>query len=318
MSVTSGPRGFDDSLPQLGPDLQSLDVQRRPQVQIIPGTLQTTATYQFDTSPGFIQPQPAVAPVQPAVAPQRVTGPTGGAYQQPPPKKVTSKFRRQPLKTGKQKAAKQEPSPPSDPRIIQYLQDNPQTQGTVTHTLNVLPAPETLLSETLTFDYELRSKEFLAILLFTLFGAIIFFLNARSNIEVVEIEQEFANGLSIGWFLVISLIIAVLLAHMVYKPYMVERAMGRNTILVAVIMYVVAEIAWSLTLFHTRINRGTAGIASILLLAATVWIGWICYQYFKETIFIFLLLLAWVFYLQDYTYNVDSHPWRAVPLGQTP
>lgn len=147
-----------------------------------------------------------------------------------------------------------------------------------------------------------------------LLGAVVFMINAWSNITVVEIETIYGNGISIGWFLVITLLLAVLTAHMVYKPYILDTNNGRSVVMQALIMYIAAQIFWSLALFHSRVNRGTAGLAAVLLLAATVWLGWVCYHFVKDTIFIFLLLLIWCLYLQDYTYNVDAHPWTPIPF----
>lgn len=192
---------------------------------------------------------------------------------------------------------------PMDPFLREDVDDTHQDVAT----------PPTL-EQSLQFETELQSKEFLAILIFTLFGAIIFMLNASVNDAIVTIENRLANGLSMGWFLVINLIAAVLIAHMVYRPYIIERSLGRTTVMIALILYVLAEMFWSLVLFHSRINRGSADLAAVLLLAATVWLGWVCYQYSPNTIFIFILLLAWCFYLIDYTFSVDSHPWRAVPF----
>lgn len=99
---------------------------------------------------------------------------------------------------------------------------------------------------------------------------------------------------------------------MVYKPYIVDTAHHSNIVLIAVILYELGLVFWSLSLFHSRINRGTAGVAGIALLATTVWLGWVCYHFYPDTIYIFLLLLLWSLYLQDYTFNVDAHPWTPI------
>ncbi|CAH6419710.1 Hypothetical protein HVR_LOCUS786 [uncultured virus] len=169
------------------------------------------------------------------------------------------------------------------------------------------------IQKALTLEEQIKSKEFGAILAVCLLGAGIFILSAASNSQIVDIEYIYGNGLSIGWFLVINIILAVATAHMVYRPYILDRANGKNIILWALILYVVAQIAWAVALFHSRINRGTAGVAIILFLAATVWLGWTCYHLDKGTIYIFLVLLFWCFYLQTYTSNVDAHPW--IPVG---
>lgn len=222
-----------------------------------------------------------------------------------------------------------------DPLMREYLSRQPQTQGEIKHALTFNSEPEVDtkssdsttsqgadltasqgadLTASLQLESQIQSKEFLALLIVALFGAVIFMLNASVNDAIVKLEHRFANGLSMGWFWVINLVIAVLIAHMVYRPYVIERSLNRSTVVIALILYVLAEMFWSLVLFHSRINRGTADMAAVLLLAATVWLGWVCYHYAKDTIFIFILLLGWCFYLIDYTFSVDSRPWVPVPI----
>lgn len=175
-----------------------------------------------------------------------------------------------------------------------------------------LDSPETISA--LSFDEEIRSKQFGAILIICLAGAAIFMVNAWLNIRIVEIETTYGNGISIGWFLVITMLLAILTAHMVYKPYIIDRANGRSVVIQALIWYVFSQMFWSAVLFHSRSNRTTGGIAGFTLLATTIWLGWTCYNLNKESIYIFLLLLLWALYLQIYTYDVNSHPW--VPISQ--
>lgn len=181
-------------------------------------------------------------------------------------------------------------------------------------TPDVTLAKDSGFTETSNFNKQIKSSEFLALLAITMLGAIVLIANGFGNLQVVNFEVDNGYGLPIGWFLVISVILAVLTAHMCYKPYLLNRLQGRYTVTYAIIFYVVAQMFWSTSLFHSRINRGTAGIAIILYLVATLWLGWVCYQYNKASFYIFALLLAWVLYLQFYTFNVDAHPWIPVPL----
>ena len=166
------------------------------------------------------------------------------------------------------------------------------------------------IQKALTIQSQLNSPIFGAILIFCLLGALVTIINIYDNQVIVNIEVQFGYGITVVWFLILSLLAAVLLAHMVYKPYIIDRANGSNAILYALIFYVVAEIVWSTSLFHSRVNRGVATLASVLLLATIVWLGWACYHLVKESIYIFLILLIWCFFLQDYTYNVNAHPWK--------
>jgi hypothetical protein len=171
------------------------------------------------------------------------------------------------------------------------------------------------IQKSLTLEGQLTSNIFGAILIFCLIGAFVFIINIYTNQEIVDVEVKYGYGFTVGWFFALSLLGAILLAHMVYKPYILDRANGSSVILYALIFYILAEIFWSTALFHSRINRGVATLAGIFLLAATVWIGWACYHFVKESVYIFLILLIWCFFLQEYTYNVDSHPWTGVPIG---
>lgn len=167
----------------------------------------------------------------------------------------------------------------------------------------------------LDWNTQIHSPIFGFLLIITLIGAILLLVNAWVNLQVVDIEVKYSHGITIWAFLAISIVLAILLAHMVYRPYLVDTANGKYNIITALFLYVLAQIFWSTTLFHSRINRGVAGIASIIWFASTVWLGWLCYHFFKDTIFIFMLLLIWNFYIQIYTLNVDAHPW--IIIGNT-
>lgn len=159
---------------------------------------------------------------------------------------------------------------------------------------------------------DLTSKPFGAILVLCVITAIGFLGSINSNRNIVEIEQKASGGLSLPWFIVISVSAAFLTAFMVYKPYIVDSANDSRVIIHALLYFLIAQLFWSIALFHSRISRGTATFASTIMLAALVWLGWACYNLVPESVYVFLLLLAWCFYLIIYTYNVDAHPWRPI------
>lgn len=158
----------------------------------------------------------------------------------------------------------------------------------------------------------LTSKPFGAILVLCVLTAIGFLGSINANRNIVEIEQKASGGLSLPWFIVIGVIAAFLTALMVYKPYTIDTQNDSRVIINALLYFLIVQLFWSIALFHSRINRGTATFASTVMLAALVWLGWACYNLVPESVYIFLLLLAWCFYLIMYTYNVDAHPWRPV------
>lgn len=180
--------------------------------------------------------------------------------------------------------------------------------------LRVEPVYEQTLEESLTFESQLRSNDFIAILVLLLGSAIVFIANVGSNMNVVDFENQNWFGLTVGWFIVLSIIMAVLVAHMVYKPYKIDKSNGKRYVMWAIIYFVIAQVFWAIATFHAQVDGGTAGIAGYLLLAATVWLGWVCYNLNKSTIYIFLILLIWTFYLQAYTYDVNVHGWIGVRL----
>jgi hypothetical protein len=145
--------------------------------------------------------------------------------------------------------------------------------------------------------------------MFCIFGAVVLIANIYSNSDIIDIEVQYGYSITVGWFVVLSLIIAVLSAHMTYKPYVIDRAGGNNVILYALIFYILTYIIWATTLFNSRTNRGVPGLASLFLLATTIWLGWSCYNLYPDTIYIFLILLAWSLFIIEYTFNVESHPW---------
>jgi hypothetical protein len=193
-------------------------------------------------------------------------------------------------------------------RYDNYIEDRP---GVLVEKVN--SPPESIeVQEKLKFNNQLSSHEFLVILTLVFVGVVAFMANALSNPEIVDIEARYGWGVPMVWLLVLVSIVGILTAQMVYQPYILDRANNRYVVITALVLFIFAQIFWSLALFHSRINRGTAGLAGVLLLAATVWLGWVCYHFVPQIIVIFLVLLAWTFYLQAYTYNVDAKPWNAV------
>lgn len=163
--------------------------------------------------------------------------------------------------------------------------------------------------EYLTLDDEIQTREFISILVVNALGTIVFLANAYSNRGVIDYENQNFNGLSIGWFTTIAILGAILTSYMVYRPYLISRDQGSSVVFFALIFYLIALVFWSIALFHSQINQGAAGIAAVLLMAATVWLGWVCYHLYRPSVYVFLLILLWTFYLQYYTYQVESHDW---------
>ena len=91
---------------------------------------------------------------------------------------------------------------------------------------------------------------------------------------------------------------------MIYRPYIIDAENKSHSVLGALILYELAYMFWALTLFNSRISSAIAGLAGILLLIATVWLGWVCYHLYSTSIYFFILLLLWILYLQNYTLNV--------------
>ena len=173
-------------------------------------------------------------------------------------------------------------------------------------------AKQLKLKELLSFNSQLSNKYFLALLVITLIGAIMLILNAFTNYEIVEIEVYNSIGVTLTWYVIISILVAILTAHMLYKPYVLDSYANQKTVLYALIYYELAYVYWSTTLFKSRLERGQALVASVILLGTTIWLGWVCYHYDKNTIYIFLILLLYTLYLQLFTVYVAHNPWKAV------
>ena len=173
-------------------------------------------------------------------------------------------------------------------------------------------AKQLKLKELLSFNNQLTNKYFLALLVITLIGAIMLILNAFTNYEIVEIEVYNSIGVTLTWYVIISILVAILTAHMLYKPYVLDSYANQKTVLYALIYYELAYVYWSTTLFKSRLERGQALVASVILLGTTIWLGWVCYHYDKNTIYIFLILLLYTLYLQLFTVYVAHNPWKAV------
>lgn len=160
----------------------------------------------------------------------------------------------------------------------------------------------------------LLDKYFWALLALCVVGALIFIVNMVTNSDIVVVELSYGNGVSMVWFGVISLVLALLMTFMIFKPYKIDRNSGGNNVLFCLFFYLFAYIFWSTALFHSRVDRGLATTSGFLLLTATVWLGWVCYHFVEWSIFIFLILLAWCIFLQQYTANVDLHKWSSISI----
>ena len=149
-------------------------------------------------------------------------------------------------------------------------------------------------------------RTFWAILIMCLFGSIVFIANAVLNVKVVQLEQEYNNGLPIEWLCFLSVLVSLLLAVMVYNPIKCDKT---TIVLVALVLYQVAYIWWSTTLFHNKTNRSTAMLTGMGVIVAVLWLGWCSYNLDKNTIYFTLVVLAWALYLENYTFNIEAHPW---------
>lgn len=157
-----------------------------------------------------------------------------------------------------------------------------------------------------TLQEELDSNIFRALLVWFLLGAGFVIFSMATNIKIINNQVQQGSQLTFTWFIIISIIMAILCAHMCYRPYLVDRNNKSSVTLYAIIFYVVIQIMWGLTLFHANINEGSAGVFAIGLISATVWLVWVCYHFFKDTIFIGILLILWSLFIQDYTIRITN------------
>lgn len=171
------------------------------------------------------------------------------------------------------------------------------------------PPDSDSVKEALTLHGEFTSLIFGAIFMIAAVGAIVFIANAFVGINVVNYMVEQGRGPSLGWLVLISLILALIVAHMAYRPYIMNRAHGNDQVLWALIFFTIAYMYWSTALFQSEFDRSAGLVGTIMLLASTVWLCWVCYHQFPDTVFFSLLLLAWVMYLQYYTFVVAYAPW---------
>lgn len=158
------------------------------------------------------------------------------------------------------------------------------------------------------------AKDFLFVWGIFAFTGLLVILSAWVNEIVVDVEAAIGIGLTLPWFFVSFTVIGFLAAVMVITPYRIDQANCKYYTFWAIIFYCFALLFWSVALFHSLVGQGTAGVASIILLAATIWLGWVCYHLHPNSILIFFLLLFWTYYLITYTYNVGTRNWIATPL----
>lgn len=159
---------------------------------------------------------------------------------------------------------------------------------------------------TKTFQEELDSTFFKALLVWFLLGAGVVIFSMATNLRIINNEINRGSQISFIWFIIISLIMAILGAHMTFRPYLIDRNNKSSVVLYAVIIYIILQIMWGLSLFHMDLNEGSAGVFALGFISATVWLVWVCYHFFKDTIFIGLLLILWALFIQDYTIRVTN------------
>jgi hypothetical protein len=166
----------------------------------------------------------------------------------------------------------------------------------------------------LKFDAQVTNNNFFALLVLFLFGAFVFCAIIIDNQEVVQVEVDFGSGLTVAWFFVLSLIGALLAANMSYKPFIIETYTNKQSHIVfyAIILYVLTQTFWALSLFYSRVNRGLPTLMGIFYIAAAVWLTWVCYQFDNYNIYIGILIIIWTLFLETYTLSVASHPWTPV------
>lgn len=171
------------------------------------------------------------------------------------------------------------------------------------------------MDDVLKFDTQITNSNFFALLVIFLFGAFVFSAIILDNEEVVQVEVNFGSGFTVIWFFILSFLAAVLAANMCYKPLMIERYINKSHIVFyAVILYVLTQTFWALSLFYSRINRGLPTLMGIFYIAAAVWLAWVCYQFDNYNIYIGILIIIWTLFLETYTLSVASHPWTKVTL----
>lgn len=159
---------------------------------------------------------------------------------------------------------------------------------------------------TKTLQEELDSTIFKALVIWFLLGAGIVIFSMATNLRIIDHEVQKGSHLSFLWFIIISIIMALLGAHMAFRPYLIDRNRKSSVVLYALIIYVVLQIMWGLSLFHMDIHDGSAGVFALGFISATVWLVWVCYHFFKDTIFIGILLIIWAVFIQDYTIRVTN------------
>jgi hypothetical protein len=189
-------------------------------------------------------------------------------------------------------------------RAILFTPDDPFYPGHLVPN-NMIPDSDPY-PLTKTFQEELDSTSFKALLVWFLLGAGVVIFSMATNLRIINHEVNKGSRLTFIWFIIISIIMAILGAHMTFRSYLVARNHKSSVVLYAVIIYVVLQIMWGLSLFHMDLNEGSAGIFAVGFISATVWLVWVCYHFFKDTIFIGLLLIIWSVFIQDYTIRVTN------------
>lgn len=171
-----------------------------------------------------------------------------------------------------------------------------------------------VVSEKTSFLDQINTKELVAIAFIWFVGVVTIIANINSNSNLLLFQEINGQGISFEAFIIVFIIWGIFGVIMVYVPYIEDRKNGKNVILLAMIYYILAMVFWAFTLFHTEVQNGANGIASMLVFASNLWLAWACYHFNKLTILIFIVQFVFLAYIVNYSYSAGLMIWETTPF----
>jgi hypothetical protein len=153
------------------------------------------------------------------------------------------------------------------------------------------------------------------VIIFMICSAICLWSISASDMVYIMADQH--GQLPVWGFIIVYASLSIFGAYMVYLSYKAENAIylndhsipfGMKTIY-AMIWYWLAQIFFTICLFHMDISDDVSGLALVLLVVATLWICWVCGRYSPWSLILSPYIIAFTIYFIIYYCLVLQVPW---------
>ncbi len=90
-----------------------------------------------------------------------------------------------------------------------------------------------------TWNEEFHHHYFRALIIWFLLGTGVFIFSSSTNLRIIDEQVQKGSKITFLWLIMISIILAILAAHMTFRPYLIDHRNGSSVVLSAVIIYII-------------------------------------------------------------------------------